>query len=270
MTHGGGGAMDKSTATGQDVFGLAELLFDDTTLPYQSTGDAGATLLARAERYRLPEVVRRVAVSDRATVDRERMNVPLDRHDLWESDFFQPFQLLRDAVGGDAAAAQALAPMLAFGFLSEVNSYTHRSPDVMLSTAQSYRPGDFGEQYHAWQATLDEEAVVFTTHPTNEPEVGTEWPDSDGCWTGTGSMPRSAQQATAAIHQYAPQFPAPGPDGLLSQFEHPPLTHAHFPRERFDEVVADGHRTLDFEAGERRARGPRPRRPRRAPPPATG
>ena len=44
----------------------------------------------------------------------------------------------------------------------------------MLSSAQDYRPGCFGEQYHAWQATLDEDAVVFTTHPKDEPERGTE------------------------------------------------------------------------------------------------
>ncbi|CAN5582103.1 hypothetical protein BH18ACT1_BH18ACT1_13220 [soil metagenome] len=293
-SHGRSYMKDKSTALDQDVFGLAKLLFDDTDGPYQSINGAWTALLARARRYRLPEVIRRVAASEATTVDRERMNVPLDplapveadpeapygydfddpanvpfwwergaltawqavpltlatldRYGFWESDFFQPFLPFRDAVGGDTAAAQALAqslaPMLAFGLLSEVNSYTWRSPDVMLSTAQSYRPGVFGEQYHAWQATLDESALVFTTHPRNEPQVGTEWPDSDGYWTGSGSMPRSAQQGSAAIHQYAPQFADPGPDGLLGQFDYLDMTHAYFPQEHFDEVVSDGHWTL--------------------------
>ena len=56
----------------------------------------------------------------------------------------------------------------------------------MLSTAQDYRPGVFSEQIHAWQATLDEHAIVFTTHPKNEPHEDTRWPDSDGYWTGIG------------------------------------------------------------------------------------
>ena len=62
----------------------------------------------------------------------------------------------------------------------------------MLSTAQSYRPGKAIEQHHISQATLDESAIVFTTHPKNEPQSGTQWPDDDGYWTGNGSLPRAA------------------------------------------------------------------------------
>ena len=170
----------------------------------------------------------------------------LDRHGLWESKFFSPFRPLRDAVGGDPdvarAFAQSLAPVLNFGLLSEVFTCTYRDRHVMLSTAQDHRPGMFGEQYHAWQATLDEHAVVFTTHPRNEPQEGTEWPDDDGYWTGTGSMPRSAQHGTAAIHVYAPGFEPPGPP--LDRFSYLGYTHAYFPQEHFDEVVTDGHWTF--------------------------
>src|SRR5690606_15067659 len=215
--------------------------------PYASRSDPGAVLMARARRYRVPEVLRRVAASDETTVDRERMGVPLDptapvtddpeapygydfddpenvdfwwergawttwqgvgltletadRYGLWETALFQPFVPLRDITGGDVEVArglaQSLAPMVALGVLSEVNTYTYRTADVLRSTAQDYRPGAFAEQVHAWQATLDEHAVVFTTHPKNEPQIGTEWPDSDGYWTGSGSLPRSAQQGAA-------------------------------------------------------------------------
>jgi hypothetical protein len=114
----------------------------------------------------------------------------------------------------------------------------------MLSTAQDYRPGCFGQQYQAWQATLDEDAVVFTTHPGNEPRQNTDrWADGDMYWTGTGSMPRSAQHGAAAIHLYAPQFASPtGPP--LDAFGYLPYTHAYFPTERFDEVRQAGHWTI--------------------------
>jgi hypothetical protein len=118
--------------------------------------------------------------------------------------------------------------MINVGVLSEVDTMTWRSPGAMLSTAQDYRPGCYGEQYHAWQATLDEDAVVFTTLPGNEPRPGTSWVDADKYWTGTGAMPRSAQEG-------------PGP---LQDFTYLNYTHAYFPTERFDEVRQVGNWTL--------------------------
>ena len=60
-THGRSYMKDKSVATDQDTFNLSKLLFDDTSLSYTSATIAGATLLARAQRYRLPAVILRVA-----------------------------------------------------------------------------------------------------------------------------------------------------------------------------------------------------------------
>ena len=40
-THGRSYMKDKSVATDQDIFNLSKLLFDDTSLGYNSTGDAG-------------------------------------------------------------------------------------------------------------------------------------------------------------------------------------------------------------------------------------
>jgi hypothetical protein len=113
----------------------------------------------------------------------------------------------------------------------------------MLSTVQDFRPGCFGSQYHAWQATLDEDAVVFTTLPGAEPRPGDRWVDADTYWTGTGAMPRSAQHGAAAVHLYAPRYAANGP-GPLEAFSYLDFTHAYFPTERFDEVRQVGGWTL--------------------------
>jgi len=296
-THGRSYMKDKSLAIDQDVFGMAKLLFDDTRLPYQSTGDAGATLFARAQRYRLPAVLVRVAHSNATTVDRERMGVPLDgqapitadpvapygydfddpanvpfwwekgtltawqnipmtldqldRYGLWASDFFSPFKPLADLAGGNAAVAQQLArqlePMIGFAFLTEVSTYTYRSPWAMLSTAEDYRPGKSSEQHHISQATLDERAIVFTTHPKNEPIPNTQWPDEDGYWTGYGSLPRAAQQGATSLSLYAPEFASPGPP--LEQFAYLDYTHAYFPTQYFDEVVQEGPWTFGRKGG---------------------
>jgi hypothetical protein len=163
----------------------------------------------------------------------------IEEHDLWETELFAPYRALADAAGGDPTVARQLAHSLRWqiniGLLSEVDTVTWRSPDAMLSSAQDYRPGCFGAQYHAWQATLDEDAVVFTTHPGNEPQPGQRWVDGDRYWTGAATMPRTAQHGAAVVNMYAPQYPAPtGPP--LDAFGYLPYTHAYFPTERFDEV----------------------------------
>ena len=54
------------------------------------------------------------------------------------------------------------------GCSSEVNTYTWRSPEVMLSTAQDWRKGQRSEQAQTSQATLDPDALVFTNHPAKD------------------------------------------------------------------------------------------------------
>jgi len=294
VTHGRSYMKDKSRAVDQDVFGLTKLLFATTDQPYRSRTDKGATYLAAARRYRLPEVIRRVATTTRPYTDRTHMGAPLDldepftfdpvsgvpeapyddpeavsfwwergaqtawqtvpltlatidQYDLLETSLFMPYKPLIDLTGGDPIVAQQLAYGLRcainVGLLTEVDTVTWRSADAMLSSAQDYRPGCFGEQYHAWQATLDEEAIVFTTLPGNEPRAGDRWVDADKYWTGTGAMPRSAQQGAAAIHLYAPKYAPNGP-GPLASFTYLDFTHAYFPTERFDEIAQVDNWTL--------------------------
>lgn len=284
-THGRSYMNSKSRAIDQDGFDLAKLIWDDTSLGYTGKAPDGATLMARARRYRLPAILLRVGRSVETTIDREHMGVALDpaaaidaaqtgidghsfsapsevafwwekgahtawqimpltlrtldETGLWESSFFQALKPFRASAGQDPDAQRRLArqlePMIAYPALTEVDTYTYRTDDVMLSTAQSYRPGKSGHQHHISQATLDEHAVVFTTHPGSEPERGPGWTGGDRYWTGGGSLPRAAQQGALSISLYAPAFASPGPP--LESFRYLDYTHAYFPQERFDEVV---------------------------------
>ncbi|MBX3314215.1 MAG: hypothetical protein KF906_07830 [Actinobacteria bacterium] len=284
VTHGRSYMKDKSRATDQDTFTVTKLAFDTTSLPYESRANAAATALAAAKRYRVPEVIRRIARTDRTFVDRQHMgvdigldqpltanpvapegapafddpdgiafwwergsvtawpSVPLslqtiEEHGLWDTSLFAPYKPMADLAGGNPDTARSLAYALRcqinLGLLGAVDSVTWRSADAMLSSAQDQRPGCFGHQYHAWQATLDEDAIVFTTSPGNEPRPIQRWVDADLYWNG-GPMPRSAQQGSAVINLYAPQYVAG--TGPLSAFAYLDYTHAYFPTERFDEV----------------------------------
>jgi hypothetical protein len=293
VTHGRTYKKDKMTALHEDTFGLAKLLFDQAEYPYPSPTDPGATLLARAKKYRLPQAILDVAQSPGPFADRERMGIPLDefapisddypppygyrfleenidvwwemsaltawqvlpivwdvgdRYNLWATELFQPFVPLRESLPSlefAQAAALGLAHAAAGGLNEQVDTYTFRTADYMLSTAQDHRKGSRGWQYHSWQATFDPNAQVFTTHPGEPPRQTLDWSDDGepGSWTGTASQPRSAQIENVAIHLYAPQYAqAPGVFEPLTRYE--PYTHAYFPQDHFDEVVRDGHWTF--------------------------
>jgi hypothetical protein len=293
-THGRTYIKDKKTGLDEDTWGTAMLLFGEGGRcgdDFRSRGEPGATLLARARKYRVPEVLRRVAAASEPFVDRERMGIFLDelaspfegppvapfgldfddeedlpiwwgmgayttwpvvaltlrmadKYELWDTEAFQPFVPARDFVANDPETARnfawLLARTIASPLLSQVNTYTLRTPDYMLSTAQDYRKGSRADQAHAWQATFDPRAIVFTTHPAETPPSPTNFTsDAIGYWNGTASWPRSAQHGSAAIHLYAPQYvftPAP-PFDAISRYE--PYTHAWFPTERFDEVMQE-------------------------------
>jgi hypothetical protein len=169
----------------------------------------------------------------------------LEAYNLWETTNFAPFLGLRP-LSTDAVLArqlaQARAHYFAFGLLKEVNTYTYRTGDYMLSSAIDYRKGSFGQQYHSWQATFDANALVFTNHPFRPLARSTNWlddPETGGYWNGEASMPRSAQHENVAIHIYAPQYRMTNPPPF-DYFRYEPYTHAYFPQDHFDEVLQDG------------------------------
>jgi hypothetical protein len=301
-THGRSYMKDKHRGPTEDTWGLALLLFGrQRGQQYASRGDPGATLFARASRYRLPEVVYEAARSRRRHAVRTRQSFPLDergpivadpvhppghgfedteanftfwwglgaqtvwqvvpltvlggdRHNLWNSSVLRSFRSLRDLLGGPGeppnlelgqTLGQRLWPAAALNLLSEANTYTWRTPEFMLSTVQDWRRGANAAQVHAWQATFGDDALVFTTHPMNPVQPPSEWVGRDegspGYWTGTASMPRSAQLENVAIHLYSPAYPD---GGVLGFFDYELATHAYFPRDRFDEVRKAGHWTV--------------------------
>lgn len=309
-SHGRSYIKDKASADTEDTFDASKMLFDDTVLPYPSAGSTSGAVFARAKKYRLPEVIRRIARHDEPMVDRQRMNLPLDeippvdpastpppeapfgfdfrsendlplwwsmgsqpawmmlpltfevaeRENLWDAQF-APFKPLRDIVWnpndpeGSIVFAQRLTrslwPFINESMLKEVNTYTYRTADYMLSTAQDYRKGVRGSQTHTWQATLDERAIVFTQHPSYVPVAEGEpvpqewnWQREDepgpGYWTGESAQPRAAQFENVVIAIYAPQY---GPRPELD-FDYRDETHAYFPHAHFDEVVQRGSWTF--------------------------
>lgn len=76
-TRGRSYKKDKMTSRDEDTFTLTKLLFDDAAVDWPLATDGGGVHLALNADYDPPEVVRRIATSDRVTVDRERMSLPV-------------------------------------------------------------------------------------------------------------------------------------------------------------------------------------------------
>ena len=159
----------------------------------------------------------------------------LTTYELWDLRDFQPFnenKMLLDDPAIRAFAATEYEWDITRNMRPEVNIYTYRTPNYMLSTAQDWRKGFGGDQSSIWQATLGMEAVVFTTHPASE--------DVDGAtpnyWEGSGTLPRAAQIKNVVISLYDVDTR----DGLYIANQ-PLYTHAYLPREKFDETSKDGN-----------------------------
>jgi hypothetical protein len=288
-THGRSYMKNKTIGFDQDCWTMAKIIFDDTDLPYRNVDNG--VLIATAQRWRPPEIARRIAKAPGPAVIRTRQSLPLDplapidpnaeapygltypregelgdaerqlllwwsmgaqfpwqivplsvdtmqRYNLWKSDNFKVAAAFEPIVASSTVGQlQQLAHQLALplnaGLLSEVNTYTWRSDEVMLSSAQSWRPGAKSQQNHVTQATIDPLAVVFTTHPYDP--VPADFHTDEGYWTGNGATPRAAQHENVAIQIFAPQYESGGLGGAA--FEYEPYTHAFFPTELFDDVV---------------------------------
>jgi hypothetical protein len=153
----------------------------------------------------------------------------------WENGYFAPFARRRKLI--NLARRLRVLPLLARlaekdlcrNTREEVDLYTYRTPDYMLSCAQDYRPGYGGDQQSIWQATLGPEAVCFTTHPPRREG------DSPNYWTGSGTLPRAVQVKSALICIYNFNT-APGLY-VTNRLEY---THAWLPKQAFDQTEQRG------------------------------
>ncbi len=173
-------------------------------------------------------------------------------HRLFEQDALAEIALLVSVIGEDPNVLEPYLrrnhAILNYGHLQEVNTYHWRNDAVALSSAQDYRFGSMRDQVKAWQAVIDERAIVYTTHPSTEP--GDEVFDNDGkpgYWTGEASMPRSAQHERTAVHIYQPEWDETTAPLLWLLFSYLDYTHAFFPQDHFDEVVQHGNWTFGRE-----------------------
>lgn len=173
-----------------------------------------------------------------------------EKYKLYDTPGLAQVKLLADLNGRNPARIkaweQANHAVVNFGHLSEANTYAWRGDAVSLASVIDHRFGQMRDQVRSWIATIDAEALVFTTHPSIAPSETTDWSvdGKPGYWTGEASMPRSAQFERTGIHIYQPAWDATTDALLWSVFQYRDFTHAYVPQDHFDEVIQDGSWTF--------------------------
>ncbi|PDQ36457.1 MAG: hypothetical protein B5766_00800 [Candidatus Lumbricidophila eiseniae] len=137
-----------------------------------------ATVLATAERYRIPSIHREVAT-----------NIPAE---WWATQTFR----------GNYAFERDL---LSRPFGSDVRIW--RTPDGMLSSVQDYRQGLPGLQEHIGGAVVGREMQVFVTYPAN---CNTDSSARPNAWAGQRILPRVRQHRNVMLSFF--RFPTDAPD----------------------------------------------------------
>jgi hypothetical protein len=125
--------------------------------------------------------------------------------------------------------------------LETANCYTYRTPYYQLSGVQDHQKGMDGMQEHIWQATLDDQAFVYTSSP------GGLTKDFEQFYVG-GWKPRATFHKNMGVIQYDRlSMPLEGEAVIFllnlitgRRF----YNHAYFPRWAFDNVTQSGKWTF--------------------------
>ena len=116
------------------------------------------------------------------------------------------------------------------------NTYTYKTRDYSVYSAQHYHPGTYGDQQHVAGMNISNAFSVFHTHPALEVNVKNQSPNY---WVGYGRMPDVGQDCNVSLAIYS----LPAKKGMMEK-SLLDYTHAWFPKENFDTVVVSGNYAL--------------------------
>tara|TARA_R110002049_G_scaffold154534_8_gene319056 strand:+ start:644 stop:2608 length:1965 start_codon:yes stop_codon:yes gene_type:complete len=163
----------------------------------------------------------------------------MQRHDMLSNEFLHDFNTFNLTIMTETGLlpviSRYLNPVTNGTAIQRANTYTFKTPDYMLASAQAYHPGTYGDQQHLWNALLSKDVSVFTTHPAKPLSDEGALSGSPGYWVGSGRLPHVVQDLNVVLNIYQ----IPEKKGFMEKSIQD-YTHAHFPQERFDEVRLDG------------------------------
>jgi len=163
-----------------------------------------------------------------------------DANNMFSNEFLNDLKLvnigLLKKLGLLPSVSKMLNPVTNGVAIQRANTYTFRTPEYMLATAQAHHGGEFGDQQSPWVATFSSELSIFNSHPAKPLSDSGALSGSPGYWVGNGRMPYSVQDENINISIYR----IPDKKGFMEK-SLVDYTHAYFPSTILDEVVIEGN-----------------------------
>ncbi len=113
------------------------------------------------------------------------------------------------------------------------STYTYKTKDYSVYSAQNHHPGTYGDQQHVAGMNISNAFSVFHTHPALEIDKKKQSPNY---WVGYGRMPDVGQDRNVSLSIYS----LPAKKGMM-EISLLDYTYAWFPKENFDTVVVSGN-----------------------------
>lgn len=111
------------------------------------------------------------------------------------------------------------------------NTYTYKTKDYSMYTAQGYHPGTYGDQQHIFGMNLKNHFSIFHNHPALEKDIPFQSPNY---WVGYGHIPHSVQDENVNLSIYNISEKKGMMEMALLDY-----TRAYFPSEQFDTAYID-------------------------------
>lgn len=192
----------------------ANTLYDDRYDP-----DTTGALLWQMEAFVRPDTIRATMRAMRAWR-------------LFSNPFLSDLSALSQVPDAALPAIVRIArPSVSGTALLRANVQTYRTPAYLLSSAQHYCPGEFGDQQHIWHASLPGGIAVFATHPGSALVENATRQRTPSAWVGNGINPDVGQDGPVLVARYDLR----GWHGL-GERRRAAYTHLHFPFVDFDET----------------------------------
>ncbi len=171
----------------------------------------------------------------------ESINMTIDMFNAWnlkENNFLRDLKQVNIPIlrklGLLPLLVRILNPATQGVAIERANTYTYKTRDYMLSTAQHHHPRFFGDQQHIWQATLPKQVSIFSTHPGSPMFDDAARNFSPAYWVGNGINPDAIQHENKLFVMYD----LTARKGYLER-KRQDFIHIHFPIDQMDHYHID-------------------------------
>ena len=166
----------------------------------------------------------------------------LNEYDLYSNEFLGEFKSISNPflrkLGLLPTISRVLKPITDGVAIQQANTYTYKTKNYSMSTAQNHYPGTPGDQQHIMNICFGEDFNIFVTHPASSPydDENAYLSLSPNNWVGNGRMPHSVQDKNINITMFKIPKRKTFMERILNDF-----THAYFPTKHFDQYDIEGN-----------------------------